>query len=113
MSNCVKWGSAGFLWKNANWLWSACGPTTVTTSSFVQPPGVDATTLVQPWIEEPWNPYRAGEQKKKRLIKLICMIKGEKYDVEKEWKNFKITVVDIKLVVDTYSNVDLDVKLEE
>ena len=78
-------------------------------------PGVDAMTLVQPWIEEPWNPYRAAdreqaEKKRKRLIKLICRIKGQEYNEEKTHKDFNVTVGDIKMVVKKVKNIDLEVK---
>jgi hypothetical protein len=104
------WGTTCVPWKQACWKWSECS----TTEEILQPFGVDATTLIQPWLEEPWNPYRAGESHKKRkLIKLICKIRGEKYEEEKMMKNFTVTADDVKLVVKAISNIDLDLKMEE
>lgn len=110
---CYKWGNANVLWKDGNWLWSECQIVQdILTGIGGNQPGVDATTLIQPWLIDPTNPYNSGE-KKKRLIKLICKVKGIKYEEEKMMKDFKVTVDDVKLIVRTVSNVDLDVKLEE
>lgn len=117
---CLKWGTAGAWWVNANWQWSDCSgsitpPVPPTASVVIQPIGVDASTLVQPWISEPWNPYRAGEidaNKKKRLIKLICKVKGQTYEQEKEVGDMNVSVDDIKMVVKKVLDIDLDVKME-
>jgi len=76
-------------------------------------PGVDASILAPVWIEEPWNPYKNLEEKekRKRLIKLICKVKGHQYNEGKELKDFEINVNDIKLVVKAVANIDLDLKV--
>jgi len=112
MADCAKWGVTGILWKNANWFWSACGkipPVPVIEIGGIQPSGVDASTLVQPWQEEPWNPYKT-EEKKKRMIKLICKIKGVEYDEEKEVKDFKISIDDVRMLM---NGIGADVKMKE
>jgi hypothetical protein len=115
---CYKWSNVGITWSDANWLWSEClyippGPTT--GSMYIA--GVDATVLVQPWLTEPWNPYTANgehDRKRKRLIKLICKVKGETYEEEKFVGDMKISIDDVKMVVKSVLNIDLDVKkLEE
>jgi hypothetical protein len=74
---------------------------------------VDAETLIQPWqLEEPWNPYK-NDEKRKRLIKLICKVRGREYIEEKATKDFPLTVGDIRTVVKTVANINLDFKLEE
>ncbi len=115
---CQVWSTTKFPWAGANWKWSECSssapPIPVVTVG--NPPGVDATTLIQPWLEEPWNPYTANDEhdkKRKRLIKLICKVKGREYSEEKEAKDFPITVGDIRTVVKTVANIDLDFRLEE
>lgn len=121
---CAVWGTTGIPWKDSNWWWSACSgsippiPPIPVVGVGIQPPGLDANTLIAPWLIEPWEPYRAGEDKKKqdkkkRLIKVICKVKGQTYEEEKEVGNYEITVDDIKMVIDAVSNIDLDVKLEE
>ncbi len=118
---CAKWGTTGVWWRNADWRWSQCSGSIIppippiVNSGSMRYDGVDATTLIQPWLIEPWNPYRAGEikDKRKRLIKLICKVKGQTYEEEKEIGTMDISVDDIKMVVKTMTNIDLDVKLEE
>lgn len=116
---CAVWGTTAVLWINANWKWSECTgsaptpPPTGSATGSANLPGVDATTLIQPWMqEEPWNPYKIRE-KRKKLIKLICKVKGEKYDSEKEVKDFDIAIEDVKLVVRTVANIDLDLRNEK
>ncbi len=116
---CYRWGDVGITWADADWLWSEClqiVPPTPIASGSLQPFGVDATTLIQPWITEPWNPYTTNDErdtKRKRLIKLICKVKGEIYEEEKEVGDMKIEIDDVKMVVKKVLNIDLDVKLEE
>ena len=123
---CAIWGTKNVWWKNANFQWGVCTgsvippvppPTgSIVISASLQPLGVDATTLVQPWLIEPWNPYTAADEhdkKRKRLIKLICKVKGQTYEEEKRVGDMKISVDDIRMVVKAVSNIDLDVKLEE
>ena len=119
---CAKWGTEGVWWKNENLIWSKCTGSVsppippITASVVIDRPGVDATTLVQPWLITPWNPYTANDEhdkKRKRLIKLICKIKGETYEEEKMAGTMNISVDDIKMVVKAISNIDLDVKFEE
>jgi len=122
---CKVWGTDGQTWNESNMWWSLCfgsgsnppiPPVPVVTSSFI-PYGVDATTLIQPWLIEPWNPYRANDEhdkKRKRLIKLICKVKGQTYEEEKMAGMMNISVDDVRMVVKKVLNIDLDVKkLEE
>jgi hypothetical protein len=80
----------------------------------LQRPGVDATTLIQPWLIEPWNPYRAGEIKKKKRVKVVIRMNGKTYEEEKEIdeKNkSEILIGDIEMIMGT-TNIDVK-KLEE
>ncbi len=117
---CNVWGTDKHLWKNENSWWSLCfgsgsiPPQPITSSVSLQQPGIDATTIVQPWLIEPWNPYTANDEhdkKRKRLIKLICKVKGETYTEEKPIGTMKVSVDDIKMVVKKVLNIDLDVKI--
>lgn len=117
---CYQWGNTNVLWKDAGWVWSMCAttPTPPITSSIeisLQPLGVDATTLIQPWLIEPWNPYRAGEREdnRKRWIKLIIKMNGEEFSEEKEVKDFNMITDDIKLMVQDKKNINLEVKMEK
>lgn len=109
--SCAIWNKTAVLWSNANWRWSECSgsaPTPPTPIVDLSKLGVDATTLIQPWIEEPWNPYRAGETKKKP-IKLICKVGGKTYDDEKSSKKLEMSVNEVKLK-QSVIGIDLDVK---
>jgi hypothetical protein len=120
-SECLTWGTAGEWWKHAAWMWKECSgsfqPPIPPFTASLQPVGVDAMTLQQPWLEEPWSPYRPNDSgslaKRKRLIKLICKVRGQKYDEEKEYRRFEVSADDIRLIVKKVSGIDLDLKLEE
>lgn len=118
-TSCSVWNYETEDWDLAAWNWDECSGSIppvppVVTSSFVQPPGVDATTLVQPWLIEPWNPYTANDahdKKRKRLIKLICKVNGKTYEEEKEVGTMNVSVDDVKMVIKKAINIDI--KLEE
>ena len=118
--SCPIWGTNDFYWEGANWWWSMCyqsGSIPPITSSVVilQQPGVDATTLIQPWLIEPWNPYRAGEIKRKKRVKVIVKMNGKTYEEEKEVdeKNeSEISVDDVELVMEKINIINVK-KLEE
>ena len=47
------------------------------------------------------NIYRKlVDEKKKKVVKLICMVKGQKIEEEKEVQDFEVTVDDIDLVLE-------------
>ena len=99
------WGTENLYWKDVNFWWSRCPiqPNPV----ILQPVGVDASQLIQPW-----NPYKTVEgDKKKRLIKLICKIKGQTYEEEKEIGTMKVSIDDVKTAAGV--DINLDVKLKE
>jgi len=102
---CRKWGSTEVKWKNSNWLWSECQLAEELAEQFKG--GIDPREFYKEeetfWIKD--------VEKKKRLIHLICKIKGEKYDESKEMTdNIKIKVDDIKLVVKSVLDIELEVK---
>ena len=96
---CHKWGYTNILWKNANWKWSECQLVAEVVSYL----GVDASQIGKP----PWE----DEIKRKKLIQLICKVKGEdEYNSTKEKReNIKIEADDIKLVVKAVLGIDVDV----
>jgi len=108
------WSTDCTTWSAACWPWGECAA--VSASVIEIRPGPDATTLIQPWLEEPWNPYRAGEiereKKRKLLIELVCKVGGQKFSEEKKRKNFKVTVDEIKMLINSGAKIDLDFNLE-
>jgi len=99
VKTCHRWGFTNILWRNSNWKWPDCQLIAEVVSYL----GVDASLIGKP----PWE----DEVKRKRLIQLICKVKGEdEYNSTKEKReNIKITAEDIKLVVKTILDIDVDV----
>ena len=110
---CYQWINANVLWRDAGWWWSLCSgsipPIPPAMEVGVQPLGIDATTLVQPWLIEPWNPYRAGEIKKTRSIELTFRMMGEEYKEKKEVKKADVDVENVNIRVNP-TNIDLQLK---
>ena len=50
--------------------------------------------------EMPWSQWGDQDNRKKRLIKLICKVQGKTITEEKEMKNYKIKATDIKLLAE-------------
>jgi hypothetical protein len=76
---CRKWGSTDVRWKNVNWLWSECQLAEELAEQFKG--GIDPREIYKEeetfWIKD--------VEKRKRLIRLICKVKGEpEYDESKE-----------------------------
>lgn len=113
---CNLWSKTGDLWSNAGFIWGAnCTSGSIPPIPILQignPPGVDASTLIPPWLyEEPWNPYKKLEDKeKKRVIKLLCKIKGINYNEEKIYNDFDVKVKDIQFIV---KNSGINLKVEK
>ena len=88
-------------------------PTPTVTETLVIPViGVDAETLVQPWLIKPWSPY-TNINKKNKFIKLICKINNVEYDLEKEVKDFNLDVDSVKFIINKNKNIDINANLEE
>lgn len=103
MSTCQKWMDTNILWKNSNWLWSECQLALELEEKFRY--GIDPVEFNKEetfWIKD--------LDKKTRLIKLVCKIKNETFDESKEVKNIKIKIEDVKLVVKSVLNIELNVK---
>lgn len=102
---CRKWGSTDVRWKDANWRWSECQLALELAEQFKG--GIDPREIYKEeetfWIKD--------VEKRKRLIRLICKVKGKEYDESKEkMENIKIKVEDIRLVVKTITGIDLKIK---
>lgn len=103
MPTCYRWGYKNIEWKNVNWLWSECKLAEEVAASYDN--GVDASKIYEEekfWIKD--------LEKKKRLIRLICKVKNEKYDETKEVRDIKVKISDVKLVVKKVLDIELKVK---
>lgn len=100
-----KWSSANVRWNDSNWTWQEFQLAEELVNQFKD--GIDPKEFYKEeetfWIKD--------VEKKKRLIRLICKVKGEKYEESKEvHENIKIKVDDVKLVVKTILDIELKVK---
>tara|TARA_R100000995_G_scaffold53917_1_gene26352 strand:- start:153 stop:527 length:375 start_codon:yes stop_codon:yes gene_type:complete len=55
----------------------------------------------------PWMKWDDGDDRKKRLIKLICKVQGKTITEEKEVQNYEITVSDIKMLAKEVLGIEI------
>lgn len=104
---CYRWGFTGIKWKDANWTWSECQ----LVQDIVNVLGGAAAPGQRYEVEDLWQ---RNKEKKKRLIRLICKVKGETFDETKEHReDIKITADEIKMVIKAVLDIDVDVNLKE
>ena len=101
MATPIKWEDANFTWDKA--------PTTGIPYTW------DNVALVIEAVEalggggviEEDMPWVKDEEKKKRLVKLICKVQGRKIKQTKEINNYKIKVSDIRLLAKEILNIEV------
>ena len=95
-------------WKDANFKWELA-PTDSTQSRYTW----DDVTLAEEVVsgggvmadDMSWTKWE--DEKKKRLIKLICKVQGRTYKETKETKEIKITAKDIKLLAEKVLGIEV------
>ena len=106
-------------WENADFKWNIAPSSEnykpgFTPSSF--PYTWDDVALVEAAVEAlggggvmgddmPWTKWE--DDKKKRLIQLICKVQGKTYKETKSTKNIKITAKDIKLLAEKVLGIEV------
>lgn len=56
--------------------------------------------------QDMWNAWdNLSEKNKKKFFKVLVKIKGIEYKDSKEIKNYKVTVKDVKIVMDEYEKI--------
>jgi len=100
----IKWEKANFKWSRQHQsLPSGIGPSLpIFTWNDV---ALVKLALGGGGDEMPWTGWQG--EKKKRLIKLICKVKGKTYKESKEIKNYKIKVSDIKLLAEKVLGIEV------
>ena len=96
-------------WKDADFKWNLA-PTKPTADRYTW----NDVKVLQDAIggggdmeEMPWTKWGDEDERKIKLVKLICKVQGKPIIKEKEIKEYKITVKDIKLVVKEVLGVEL------
>tara|TARA_R110001583_G_scaffold54858_2_gene167385 strand:+ start:4540 stop:4872 length:333 start_codon:yes stop_codon:yes gene_type:complete len=98
-------------WKDADFKWNI-SPTDTTKPRYTW----NDVVLVEEAVGDvggggvmvedmPWTQWE--DDKKKRLIKLICKVKGRTYKETKEVKEVKITAKDIKLLAEKVLGIEV------
>ena len=103
-------------WEDADFKWNTAPPSEdykvgFKPSSF--PYTWDDVALVRAAVggggvmaeDMPWTKF--DDEKKKRLIKLICKVKGKTYKETKETQNIKVTAEDIKLLAEKVLGIEV------
>ena len=106
-------------WEDADFKWNIAPPSEdykvgFKASSF--PYTWDDVALVEEAIEviqqggggiiEDYMPWTRDEEKKKRLVKLICKVQGKTIKEEKEIQDYKIKISDIKLLAEKVLGIE-------
>ena len=113
MSNYIKWnglsedGSDGDKkWKNANLTWGDYQ--LISEIADVLEGGGSSPTkrkkALDKWLDK-------EPEKKKRLVKLVCMVKGEKFEETKEVEETKIDISDVEILIkEVFSKLMVETK---
>ena len=93
----IKWDTTFEDWNNFCFLWDEC----------VRLVGGAARIP-----EEAWDAYKnIKEKNKKKVIKVIVWLRGEKFEEEKPIEDYKITVEDIQMLLEEYKKQNIDKKI--
>jgi len=101
------WSLTDVLWNNANWTWGEQELARKIEEFLGAIPPYGSFIERQRECDNLW---KNDKEKRKKLIKLICKVKGENFDETKELKeNIKVTIKDMKILVKSVLNVDVTV----
>ena len=90
----ITWGQANFSWSNNSFTWDDV----VLVKAALGGGGVMADDM-------PWTKWE--DDKKEKLIKLICKVKGKTYKQTKPIKDIKITAKDIRLLAEKVLGIEV------
>ena len=99
MATPIKWEDANFSWSRNSYTWDDVQLVEEVVEA-VDKGGGGVMEEDMPWAK--WE-----DDKKKRLIKLICKVQGRTYKETKETKNIKITAKDIKLLAEKVLGIEV------
>ena len=90
------WNNANFTWNNNPYTWNEV----VLAEEAIGGGGSLSDSM-------PWTKWESDDERKKKLIKLICKVQGKTITKEKEIQNYKISVKDIKLVAKEVLGIEI------
>ena len=90
----TTWGQANFSWSNNSFTWDDV----VLVKAALGGGGVMADDM-------PWTKWE--DDKKEKLVKLICKVKGKTYKQTKQVKDIKITAKDIRLLAEKVLGIEV------
>ena len=96
MATKIKWKDADFKWNENPHKWDEV----LLVIEALGGGGVMAE-------DAPWTQWGDTDDRKKRLIKLICKVQGKTITEEKEIKNYKIKATDIKLLAEKVLGIEV------
>ena len=94
MATPITWNEANFNWDNNPHTWDEV----LLVIEALGGGGVMAEDM-------PWTQFK--DEKKKRLIKLICKVQGKTIKEEKEIQDYKIKVSDVKLLAEKILGIEV------
>ena len=99
MATPIKWEDANFSWSRNSYTWDDV-QLVVEVVEAVDKGGGGVMEEDMPWTK--WE-----DDKKKRLIKLICKVQGRTYKETKETQDIKITAKDIKILAEKVLGIEV------
>ena len=107
------WISNDGNWQWVNGEWVYIGPTVNTVVIINEETGEEeevievVESLGGGGVIEDDMPWMKNQDKKKRLVKLICKVQGKTITKEKEIQDYKIKVSDIKLLAEKVLGIEV------
>ena len=98
MATPITWNEANFNWDNNPHTWDEV-QLVVEVVEAIQQGGGGVIEDDMPWMK--------SQDKKKRLVKLICKVQGKTIKEEKEIQNYKIKISDIKLLAEKVLGIEV------
>ena len=98
MATPITWNEANFNWDNNPHTWDEV-LLVIEVVEAIQQGGGGVIEDDMPWTRD--------EEKKKRLIKLICKVQGKTIREEKEIQDYKIKISDIKLLAKKVLGIEI------
>tara|TARA_Y100001963_G_C6681192_1_gene399929 strand:- start:576 stop:884 length:309 start_codon:yes stop_codon:yes gene_type:complete len=92
----IIWDNADFVWDDNPYTWDEV----LLVTEALGGGGVMAEDM-------PWTQWGDKDDRKKKLIKLICKVQGKTITEEKEFKEFKIKISDIKLLAEKVLGIEI------